>query len=136
MNAILKPIASPVTLDDLVVQLIAAKKIEDEAKAHRILVEDKIVAMTETREEGAVTVKTESGFSCTVTGSMTYKVDDIAVLIALTSDWKDNMRPIKTEVKLDTTGCKYLRAKEPALWGKIAGFIEMKPAKFAVKVSV
>lgn len=121
------------TLDEAVAAWIDAKRDEDAANARRIACEQMICELNPPKEEGATTVEIAGGAKLTLTGKLTYKAD-VPKLLELAEKLPAELRPIKTETKLDETGAKYLRAKEPALWALIAPAIEVKPAKTAVRV--
>lgn len=122
------------TLDQLVAAWIEAKRDEDAANTRRVAIEQAICALQPAKEEGASTMELAGGMKLTLTGKLTYRVTDMPKLQELAAKLPENMRPIKSEPKLDEAGAKYLRAKEPALWAIIAPAIEVKPAKTAVKV--
>ena len=124
------------TLDALVVEWMQAKAEEDAANERRLAIEQAILAVNPAPEEGSQTVKLANGFKLTLTGKLTYKVDDMDALIRACSVWPAHMQPIKTVVQLDATGCKFLRGHEPAVWASIASHVTVKPAKVAVKVEV
>ena len=138
MSAVIKLAApaanTPAVLEQVVREWMAAKAKEDAAKAERIAIEDQIFALHAAPEEGSSTAKLPTGLKVTVTGKLSYKCADLDALREITRQWDAHMVPLKTTTALDETGCKYLRAKEPALWAQIAKVIEIKPAKAAVKV--
>lgn len=121
------------TLDDLVDELIAAKALESKANKDRVAIEEKIIALIGAKEEGAQTTDLANGMKVTVTGKLSYKAD-MAVLQEICAKLPEQYRPIKTEVKLDETGAKFLRANEPAIWAKLSKAITVKPAKTSVEV--
>lgn len=126
-------ISTEQTIDDLVDELIAAKALESRANKDRIAIEEKIVALIGAKEEGAQTTELDSGMKVTITGKLSYKAD-MAVLQEICAKLPEEFRPIKTEVKLDETGAKFLRANEPAIWAKLAKAITVKAAKTSVEV--
>lgn len=139
MSAVLAPITSS-ELDPLaaaVAAFVDCKRLEDAAKKRRIEAEDRILGMLPAKEEGSHTVEV-AGFKVTVTGKLSYKCDDPKALAeacagaGIPQDWF----PVKTEVKLDETGCKWLRANEPGAWATVAKFVTVQPAKTAVSVKV
>lgn len=138
MNASISTLHEPQTYDplaDAVTAYIDAKRAEDAATDARVNAERRILALHPAKEEGAETFEA-AGFKVTLTGKLIYACDDLELLAQACSAWPANMRPIKTVVQLDTTGCKYLRANDPDAWREIAHAISVKPAKTAVKVSV
>lgn len=120
-------------MDQLAVEWAAAKEREDEAKAERISVEEKILALHPAKPEGSESFSTPGGAKVTLTGKVTYKVD-IDQLIALTGSWPDDVRPVRTKVEADETRLKAIRAESPRLWAQIAPAVETKPAKTGVSI--
>lgn len=123
------------TIEQLAQQLVAAKAAENAANKQRVAIEEQIVSMLGAREEGSATTELDNGLKLTVTGKMTYKAD-MLLLTSLCQNLPEALRPIKTEVKLDETGAKYLRNNEPEVWAQIAPAITITPAKTAVSVKV
>lgn len=130
-NVLPFPTARP-GLEQLVDAWIVAKQKEEAANAERIAIEQAICEAQPPKEEGALTVEVGDK-KLTLTGRLSYKAD-INKLQELAQRLPEELRPLKTETKLDETGAKYLRANEPKLWAVIAPAIEVKPAKVAVKV--
>jgi hypothetical protein len=138
MSAVIQtpPVAAlPNALDALVPLWIEAKRQEDAAKQRRLLIEERILAVQPAKEEGSTTVE-GAGYKVTLTGSLSYKADDLDALREITRKWDANLVPIKTKHELDATGCKFLRRERPELWSQIARVITVSPAKVAVKVGV
>lgn len=121
------------TIDMLVEDFIAAKRVESEANKRRIAIEEQIIKLLGSKEEGATTTELASGMKVTITGKVTYSAD-MAALQALCAKVPEEFRPIKTKTELDSTGCKYLRANEPAIWAKLSKAITVKPAKTSIEV--
>jgi len=121
------------TIDHLVEDLIAAKRVEAEANKRRVAIEEQIIAMVGAKEEGATTTELANGMKVTVTGKLSYSAD-IAKLQEICAKLPEQYRPIKTKVELDSTGAKFLRANEPAIWSKLSEAITVKPAKTSVEV--
>lgn len=118
----------------LVADYIDAKRVEDQAKKHRLELEERILALAPAKEEGSQTTDLGNGFKLTTTGSLSYKADDLDALRNITRGWDANLVPIKTTSVLDATGCKYLRRERPDLWKQIATVVTVAPAKAALKV--
>ena len=123
------------TIEQLATQLVAAKAAENAANKARVAIEEQIISMIGAREEGSATTELANGLKLTVTGKMTYKAD-MPTLLAICQTLPEALRPIKTEVKLDETGAKYLRNNEPEVWSQLAPAITITPAKTAVSVKV
>lgn len=122
-----------VTIDELVEQYIAAKAAESKANKDRIALEEQMISLLGAKEEGAQTTELASGMKVTITGKLSYKAD-MAALQEICAKLPEEFRPIKTEIKLDETGAKFLRANEPAIWAKLAKAITVKAAKTGVEV--
>jgi hypothetical protein len=135
MNAVLSPISNIDPLAAAVEAYIDAKRREDLAKKQRIEIEECILALSPAKEEGSQTIEV-AGYKVTTTGKLTYKCDDVKALAEACGGWPANMVPVKTEVKLDETGCKWLRANDPGAWASLARHITVAPAKTAVSVKV
>jgi hypothetical protein len=123
-----------VTLDELVAEFIAAKHAETQATEKRTRLEQQILALSPAKEEGSSTVTLASGMKLTVTGKLTYSVDDMDALREITRGWDGNLVPLKTSTAIDAAGCKYLRAERPELWAQLARVVSVKPAKTALTV--
>ena len=121
------------SIDKLADQWRSAKQREDQARLERIEIEQKIIDISAPKEEGALTIHTPLGNNITLVGKVTYKCD-LAALVALTSSWPEDIRPIKTKTEADETKLKALRADVPKLWAQISSAIETKPAKTGVSI--
>ena len=128
------PTAKP-TLDEAVAAWVEAKRREDAAKAERLAIEEVICDLQPPREEGATTVEA-GGYKVTITGALNYKADDLEALRNITREWDADLVPVKSKTELDATGCKWLRANRPELWGQLAKVITVKPAKASIKVAI
>lgn len=122
-----------ITAEQLAQDLIAAKAAEAKANKDRVAIEQQILELLGQREEGAQTHELANGLKLTITGKLSYKAD-MAKLLAICSELPENMRPLKTETKLDETGAKYLKNNEPAVWAALAEAITIKPAKPSVEI--
>lgn len=123
------------TLEQAVAAFVEAKRKEDAAKAERLACEEVICQLQPPKEEGALTVEA-GGYKVTITGALAYKADDIEALREITRGWDAETVPLKSKTELDSTGCKWLRANRPELWGQLARVITVKPAKASVKVGI
>jgi hypothetical protein len=135
MSAVLSPITKADPLEAAVHAFIAAKRAEDLAVKHRRELEERILALEPAKDEGSQTIEV-AGYKLTTTCKLTYKCDDVKALAEACSGWPANMVPVKTEIKLDETGAKWLRTNEPDAWRTLAGYITVAPAKTALKVAV
>jgi primosomal replication protein N len=132
---VLETMSNDVSIDELVERLVAAKAEENMANQRRVALEEQIVERLGKRTEGAQTHELANGVKLTITGKLSYKAD-MSLLVQLAAALPENMRPIKTEVKLDETGAKYLRNNEPEAWARIAPAITTKEAKTSVEVKI
>lgn len=123
------------TLKELTNDWLAAKADERLANLRRIALEEAIVKLVNTKEEGSVTTDIGDGFKVTTTGKLSYKVDRIK-LDELTVGWPEDIRPVHLELKVDETKLKKIRSEQPVLWSKIARAVEVKPQKTGVSVSI
>ena len=121
------------SIDKLADQWRSAKQREDQARIDRIAIEIQIIELNPTKEEGAVTINTPLGNNITLVGKVTYKCN-VEALVALTSTWPEDIRPIKHKVEADETKLKALRADVPKLRAQISPAIETKPAKTGVSI--
>lgn len=136
MSAVLKSITPAANLLGPAVEAyIAAKRDEDAAKKRRVEAEERILKLQSAKEEGAITVEA-GGYKLTLTGKLSYSIDDLEALRNITAKWDANLVPIKTTYAADETGLKYLRRERPELWQQIARVVTIKPAKTSVAVKV
>ena len=135
MSAVPKSTALPNALENLVPLWIESKRAEEAAKAQRLEIEERILAVQPAKEESSTTVEA-AGYKVTLTGSLSYKADDLDALRNIASKWDAGLVPIKTTHALDATGCKYLRRERPELWAQIARVITVSPAKTGIKVGL
>ena len=124
------------TSDDLVHQFVDAKHAEEGATKIRLGLEQRILALCPAQEEGATTTTLANGLKLTVTGKLNYKCADAKAMAEALAGWPANLIPVKTEIKLDETGAKWLRANDPKAWAAVAQFVTVAPAKTAVSVKV
>lgn len=126
------------SLDDLVHQYVNAKQAEEGARKIRVDLEERILALSPALEEGSTTTPLANGFKLTTTGKLSYKCDDPKALAEACAGagFPGSWVPVKTEVKIDETGCKWLRKNEPDAWRVAARFVTVTPAKTAVKVAL
>ena len=120
-------------IDELALKWSIAKQKENAARDQRVEIEEEILALHPAREEGSETFATPQGAKISLTGKMTYKAD-LEKLIAITANWPEEARPIKTETKADESILKALREHSPEAWLQIAPAITVTPAKTGVKV--
>ena len=115
---------------------IEAKTEERNANAKRIGVEEKIIEILGSKEEGRERVTLDNGTQIVVIGKMVYKADDLDSIIEVTHGLQDQFKPYKTETKLDEAKIKKIRTFQPALWRQLALYITARPAKTGVVVTL
>lgn len=120
-------------IDELAIKWSIAKQKETAARDERVAVEGQILALHPAREEGSETFATPHGVKISLTGKLTYKAD-LDKLVAITANWPEEARPIKTEIKADESILKALREHSPDAWRQIAPAVTVTPAKTGVKV--
>jgi len=120
-------------IDELAIKWSIAKQKETAARDERVSVEEQILALHPAREEGSETFATPHGVKISLTGKLTYKAD-LDKLVAITANWPEEARPIKTEIKADESILKALREHSPDAWRQIAPAVTVTPAKTGVKV--
>lgn len=120
--------------DKLLADWLEAKQQETDARNWRIAIEEQIVAAFEAKDEGSITHKTET-HKVTLTQPIARSVDANAWAM-VKGRLPEQMHPVKTEIKADAAGMKYLATNEPALWAKVAEAFTTKPGKIGVKVEV
>lgn len=121
------------TVEQLAQDYIAAKAAEAAANKQRVAIEEQLISALGAKEEGATTTELTNGLKVTITGKLTYKAD-MPLLMQIAGALPENLRPIKTEVKLDETGAKYLKNNEPEIWAMLAPAITVAPAKTSVAI--
>lgn len=121
-------------LEALVHEWMQAKHQEDAAKARRLEIEARIVAVQPAPSEGSKTHQLDNGFKLTLKGGITYRVEDMDGLLQTVSTWPAELQPIKRETKLDEAGAKWLRANDPARWAQVARYLSTQAAKVSVSV--
>lgn len=120
-----------VTTQQLAEQLIAARAAEKLAEQARIAAEEALIAAVGfDKTEGQQTV-TFGDLKVTIKASTTTKADWDA-LDKILPCLPEQLRPVKTERKLDAAGVKYLAENHPDLHRKIAKALIVSPAKTSV----
>jgi hypothetical protein len=125
--------ATTVSPEQLAQELIDAKAAEARANKQRVAIEEQIVQLFGVRAEGSQTHELANGLKVVITGKQSYKAD-LELLMRLCNVLPANLRPLKTETKLDETGAKFLRANDPEVWALLSPAITVKPAKTAVEI--
>lgn len=135
MKAKTKPQAR--TIDIVVADLVAAKRIESEANKARVALEEELIKVADfDKIEGAQTYSVGE-YKVTITGKLNRKVENVQGLhmtcidLGLSSD----LHPIRTKVEVDQTALRYLAHNEVEIFAKLAKFVVTEPAKTAVSIS-
>lgn len=123
------------TVKELTNDWIAAKTDERLANLRRVAIEEQLVKLVNTKEEGSITTDIGDGIKVTTTGKLSYKVDRVK-LDELTESWPEDIRPVRLELKVDETRLKKIRSEQPALWLQIARAVEVKPQKTGVSIEI
>lgn len=118
------------TIEQLAAEWLQAKRLESQANANRVLIEEEIIKITGKKDEGSKTHDAE-GFKVTVTGKQTIKFD--------WDKWEQvkdkipaNLHPIKMKPTVDEAGIKYLRQNEVEIYALLP--VEIVPAKTSITV--
>lgn len=121
-------------LDQLAFDLSAAKAEEAKAREARIAVEEKILAITEKKEEGTVTTKGDY-YKVSVVYGIDRKVDgELALSLAGELDVEQYRRIFKWKPEVSVTELKHLRDNKPDVFTQVSRAITSKPSKPSVKV--
>lgn len=118
-------------LDKLASDLLEAKKLEAQAKKHRIAVEEQIVMLVGSPDEGQRTHESDF-FKVTVKGGVSRKADFKAMREL--EGIGENLLPIKQNDELDLEGLRWLEANMPEVHTKLLTVITTTPRKTAVTV--
>jgi hypothetical protein len=111
---------------------LEAKRREKQANADRLAIEEKLLQLLPAKEEGSISTKLENGMKFTATSKLNYKVD-MDKLLEITQHWGE-ASPVKTEVKVDETRLKHLRAINAPMWRELALAVTVKPAKTTITI--
>ena len=116
-------------LDKLATDLLAAKKLEANAKTHRIEIEETIIMLLGAPAEGQRTHESDF-FKVVVKGGVSRTADFKAM--RQLEDVPANLLPIKQKDELDIDGLRWLEANMPEVHTKLLTVITTKPRKPAV----
>ena len=130
------PIQKHPTTEQLAAMWLDAKRLEAEAIAKRIAIEETIIERVGCREEGSMTTTLADGTKLVTTGKLNYKVTDFAAFKRASQAIDKELRPIKVVESVDETGVKWLRANAPQAYALIADTLTVTPAKTSVTVKV
>lgn len=119
------------TLTELRAAWLACKQAEHQANANRLEIEQQILALMPTKDEGTVTDK-DAGI--TVSYSVTRSVDSDAVMKAWASLPPGAQTAIKFKASLDTRAWRVIEEHDPAARAALGQYITSKPAKPTITI--
>lgn len=112
-------------LKELSAELIAAKKLEADAKAKRIEIEKKIFDLAGQ--------KANTNFH--VTSMYSFEADPAALMMA-TMSWPAELQPAYLSPRLDEMRLNKIKAEMPELWQQIVQEVEIKYKPSCMSVSI
>ena len=124
----------------LVTNFMDAKEDEKHARDNRIAIEEKIAALVPTPEKGQKTI-TVGNVKLTVKRDLSYKAD----LDGIRRIWANSelpvtgiLAPIKSQCTcmLNVESYEWYREYYPDVFKKLAKYVEVKPKKVAISVTV
>lgn len=136
MSAVMKSI-EPVNVDKVIEDLLEAKRVECKAKAARIALEEKVIAILGERDEGAKTVELPSGHKVTITAKLDRKLDYDVWQLEVTQRIPPSYHElVKTKEvhEIDLPKLRILQEKEPHMYAIVAKAITTKKMKSSVDV--
>lgn len=125
------------TAEDVAADLLAARKMRDEANKLVLEMEQELIEVLGSPEEGSKTHRL-SGFKVEIKGVVNRKVDwDIfdSVCQTLERDEPFFVAPIKVKRELDETFFKRLYKDQPGVYARLAKGVTATPGKTSVSVS-
>lgn len=136
MSAVLKPLPT-MTVDQLVIDWIDAKRDEDAANKRRVAIEEMIISTLGEPEEGSATHELADGSKLTITSKISRTVDE-AVWRSIMSKVPESLRPITfvETAKLDLKGLRWLKEHQPEIYAYCAQAVTAKKAKSSIGVKV
>jgi len=128
------------SLHALACQLAEAKRVEARAKTARVDLEEKIVALVETADDGSKTVDTGDGIKITVKRSLSYSADVDA--LRSFEGIPDEVRPLKlvpaiaASYAFDKKAWANVLVNHPDVAAKLAKFVTANPGKPSVTLKL
>lgn len=113
------------TLKELSNELLAAKKLETEAKAKRLQIEKMIFDL----------VGEDSGADFKVSTSYSYQADPASLMLA-TMSWPAELQPAYLSPRIDETRLGKIKTEMPDLWKQIAHLIDIRYQQINLSVLV
>lgn len=137
MNAVLKPVTAPQSVDSLVVQWVEHKRQEEQANKRRVEIEAQIIAALGEPEEGSATHELTDGSKLTITSKINRTVDE-AVWLRVAPLVPEALRPVQFAqvAKIDLKGLRWLRDHQPSVYAIVAQAITAKKVKSAFSLKV
>lgn len=126
-------VAPPVTLSQLAQAWLEAKAAENNAREHRIAIEEHLAARIDGPDEGTAH-GIEDGFDVSVTRSYTRSID-IEEYEAVKHKLPESLNPILFKPTIDMKRLRAVEIANPAIFSICQKFITIKPAKVSVKVT-
>ncbi len=119
-------------LTELVKELYTAKQAEEQAKAARVAIEERIAALVPTDENGSKTV--DSGImKVTVKRANTYKIDDAEQFAA---HFPTLVKQIPAKWEIDVKAYEAARAADTPEWHDASAHVTVTPKKVSVTLKV
>jgi len=109
-------------------------EVEKKAKQNRIEVENIILQITDSKEEGTCTTKTRY-FKCSTVGKLTRSLDP-EVWANIKDDIPEDLQPVKVKESIDLPKLRAIESANPELFKLVCNAIATKPAKTSIKVEV
>jgi hypothetical protein len=120
-------------LSALINALVTVKAKEEDARRHRISLEEEISKLLPGKDEGTVSDKSDC-FKITVTRKFTRSLDS-KVYSEEKTNIPPDLDPVVMTPKLDLKRLRAIESANPTLFAICQKFITVKPAKVAVKVT-
>jgi len=114
-------------------ELFEAREAEKKANERRIELEEELIAILGSKEEGAQTHEVGE-YKVTITGKLIRSIDWDMYDKSIAAKIPESLQPVKVKRELDDTGVKYLANNEPQIYRLLAKALSIKPAKTAVKI--
>ena len=115
-------------------ELFEAREAEKKANERRIELEEELIAILGSKEEGAQTHEVGE-YKVTITGKLIRSIDWDMYDKSIAAKIPESLQPVKVKRELDDTGVKYLANNEPQIYRLLAKALTIKPAKTAVTIS-
>jgi hypothetical protein len=113
--------------------LFAAKLEEKRATDKRVALEEELISLLGSKEEGAETHHV-GVYKITITGKLNRKIDWDVFDAKVASKIPETLHPVKVKRELDDTGVKYLANNEPQFYKLLSAALTVKPAKTSVTI--